>query len=173
MALVFVVRTAVLHHHEQQREPSSVLSKGVEHFLKSREEANPLWSYSTLYDEDDDRLQECDAAFSDLYERHAKFIWIEVGVILFAPHLSMHKLFRSPTMRAVLRQQTRVLKRQTRVLSSTSRRMGTAIAKTIKNLYKNRSRYSSLSEYTWYFTIEEEDQKSSTPKFIDLVVDKL
>jgi len=174
MALVFLARTALLHRHEEQQRSASysILSKGMERFLKSREEAKPIWSYSTLYDEDDDRLQEYDAALTDFYERHAKFLWIEVSVMLFAPHLSMHKLFASPTMRAVLRQQSRVLKQHSRLLTNHSKRLAVAMAKTMKRIYKNRSRVSTLSDYTYYFTIEEEEKKPSTKKIIDLVVDR-
>eukprot|EP00526_Cylindrotheca_closterium_P019432 CAMPEP_0113643152 /NCGR_PEP_ID=MMETSP0017_2-20120614/22683_1 /TAXON_ID=2856 /ORGANISM="Cylindrotheca closterium" /LENGTH=220 /DNA_ID=CAMNT_0000554639 /DNA_START=199 /DNA_END=861 /DNA_ORIENTATION=+ /assembly_acc=CAM_ASM_000147 len=164
MMAVFLIRTAVLHEPEP---PSSALSNGIEHFLKSNEEAHPLWSYSTLYDEDDDQLQEHDAALTDLYEKHAKLLWIEAGVMLFAPQLSLPRLFRSPTMRAVLRQQSRLLKVQSRALS---KRLVMGVAKTIKTIYKNRSRYSTLSECTWYFTIEEEENNPHTPRTIDLVV---
>jgi len=181
MTLIFVVRTAVLHRHEQRQEEAStsstsalLLSKGMEHFRKSNEEASPLWSYSTLYDEDDDRLQEYDAALTDFYERHFQsFLWVEVGVMLVAPHLSMHKLlFASPTMRAVLRQQSRVLKQHSRLLTSHSKKVVVAMAKGIKAIYKNRSRVPDLvSDYTWYFTIEEDEKNPSTKKIIDIVVD--
>ncbi|CAJ1959236.1 unnamed protein product [Cylindrotheca closterium] len=153
MMFIFLIRTTVLHFHEQETsDPFKALSKNIDHFLKSNEEAQPIWSYSAFYDEDDDRLQEQGAALTDLYEKHAKILWIEVGVMLFAPHLNLPKLFSSPTMRAVLRQQGRVLKLQSRALT---KRLVVAITKTIKTVYKNRSRYSTLSEYSYYLTIEE------------------
>ncbi|KAL3938081.1 MAG: hypothetical protein SGBAC_006929 [Bacillariaceae sp.] len=169
MLVVFLARTAVFHYQEQNAPVPlhALVSSGIEDFLKSNEEVHPLWSYSTLYDEDDDRLQEHDAVLTDLYEKHAKFLWIEVGVMLFAPHLNLPKLFVSPTMRSVLRQQSRLLKLQSRPLS---RRIIETIAKTIKTIYKNRSRYSTLSDCTWYFTIEEGEKKAATPRIIDLVV---
>ena len=163
MAIVFLIRTAVLHRNET----SSTSSSAIERFLKSSEDAHPLWSYSTLYDEDDDRLQKHDAALTEIYKKYAKLVWIEVGVMLFAPHLSLPKLFASPTMRAVIRQQSTMLKLEAQ---SIFKKVFVTIGKTIKTIYKNRSRYSTLSDYTWYFTIEEEDKKPPTPRYIDLIV---
>lgn len=142
MTVIFLIRTTLWHYHEQEPAPSArsdnALSKSIDHFLKSNEEADPMWSYSALYDEDDVRLQEHGAVLTDLYEKHAKFLWIEVGVMLFAPHLNLPRLFRSPTMRAVFRQQGGIL----------SKNIIKAVSKTCKTIKKYYSRYSPLSEAT-------------------------
>lgn len=162
MASVFALRTAVSYYNDETRSTSlfsNAPSHTIENFMNSDKEAHPLWSYSTLYGDGDDRLQKYDAVLTNLYAKHAKFIWIEVGVMLFVPHLSMHKLFKSPTMRMVLRQQGGVLKQNSRMLASKSKRAIVAAAKTVRSIYKNRSKFSTLSDYTWYFSVDEKEKK--------------
>lgn len=181
MTTIFLLRTAILHHEDRKStSPSSsssslnaVFSNGIEHFKNSNKKAHPLWSYSTFYDDDDNRLQEYGAVLTDLYEKHAKFLWVEVGVMLFAPHLGMHKIFASPSMRTVFRQQSHVLRQQSRTAMTHGKRVAVAIAKAIRSVYKNRSKYSTLSDYTWYFTIEEEEKKAPLPRTIDLYLNGL
>lgn len=123
----------------------------LKHFLNTSKDAAPVYSLSSLYDVDEIKEHQKDHVLTELLEKHSKFLWVEVGVLLFAPQFSAAKLFSSPTVRMVIRHHSKGL-------VSNSRKFFGRAGKTIKTVYKNRDKFSTLSDYTWYVNVEDKDE---------------
>eukprot|EP00980_Cylindrotheca_fusiformis_P024140 scaffold11571_cov122-Cylindrotheca_fusiformis.AAC.3 len=153
VGVVFLLLSiAGLLHYRKVQNAKTVTP--LEEFINKSKDAAPVYSLSSLYDEDVIKHSN-DHFLTELLEKHSKFLWVEMGVLLFAPQFSTAKLLSSPTVRMVLRQHSKSAVQN-------SRKFFSVAGKTIKTLYKHRDKYSTLSDYTWYVNVEEKDENKAS-----------
>jgi hypothetical protein len=148
--LVFLLFSFIALLQSRDSNSSDVSNSPLEHVLNmnTSKEAKPLWSLSSLYDHKDIREQEKDHVLNELLEKHSTFLWVEVGVFfLFGSQFSTAKIIFSPTVRMIIRQHSKST-------FTASKRLFSMAGKTIRTVYKNRDKYSTLSDCTWYVNVD-------------------
>jgi hypothetical protein len=158
--LVFLLFSFIALLQSRDSKSSDVSNSPLEHFLNTSKEAKPVDSLSSLYGKEI-REQEKDHVLTELLGKHSTFLWVEVVVLLlFSSQLSTAKIFSSPTVRMIIRQQSKSA-------FTASKRLFSMAGKRIRTVYKNRDKYSTLSDSTWYVNVDDKNSsEASTSKAV-------